>query len=230
MHGNIFFIYPVPAVPVARARGIAQLRRHVPCPTSYSVTGTILLARHATTADVGRRLSGRAPIPLSPDGLAEAKRLAERLANVPLAAIHTSPLARAAQTAQAVAAQTGAPVIQATALNEIDFGGWTGRTFAELAGDPEWDRWNRTRAAAQPPGGETMAAAAARAVAHIQGIRADGPVLCVTHCDIIRAVVARYLGMPMNNLLRFDCDPASLTTIVLVPGGARVVALNERAA
>ena len=194
------------------------------------MTGTVLLARHASTAHVGRILTGRAPIPLDPNGQAEAARLAERLAAVPLAAIHTSPQVRAVQTAQAVANRTGAPIVHASALDEIDFGGWSGRPFSDLARDAEWTRWNTVRAAARPPGGETMAAAAARAVAHIQGVRGDGPVLCVSHCDIIRAVVARYLGMPLNNLLRFDCDPASLTTLARWPGGARVVALNERPA
>lgn len=190
---------------------------------------TLFLARHASTNDVGRVLSGRSPVPLSAQGMEEAERLAERLAAAPLAAIHSSPQVRAMQTAQAVARRTGAPIIQVSALSEIDFGAWAGRSFAELEKDPEWTRWNSARGFTQAPNGETMAAAAARAIAHLEGIGAVGPVLCVSHCDVIRAIVARYLGLPMNNLLRFDCHPASLTTLAKWPGGARLVALNERA-
>ena len=159
----------------------------------------------------------------------EAERLAGRLAATPLAAIHSSPQVRAMQTAHAVAKRTGAPIIQVSGLDEIDFGAWAGRSFADLAADPAWARWNGARGFAQPPGGETMTAVAARAVAHLEGIRAAGAVLCVSHCDVIRAIVARYLGLPMNNMLRFDCDPASLTTLAKWPGAARLIALNERA-
>ena len=73
-----------------------------------------------------------------------------------------------------------------------------------------------------------MAGATARAVRHIEAVAGERPVLCVSHCDIIRGVVAYYLGLDANRLLAFDVDPASLTTLVLHGSGARLVALNER--
>jgi broad specificity phosphatase PhoE len=74
-----------------------------------------------------------------------------------------------------------------------------------------------------------MATATARAVRHIQSAAGDGPVLCVSHCDVIRGVVAHYLGLDADRLLGFDVDPASLTELALYGDGTgRVVALNER--
>jgi broad specificity phosphatase PhoE len=54
-----------------------------------------------------------------------------------------------------------------------------------------------------------------------------GRVLCVSHCDIIRGVLAHYLGLSLDNVLRFDIDTASLSALVLDGGGGRVTALNE---
>lgn len=192
------------------------------------MSATILLARHGSHAEVGSILSGRSEIALNAPGRSEAARLARRLADVPLAAIHASPRRRAYETAAMVAADRDLAVERVDALDEIDFGAWTGMSFAGLQGDPHWQRWNAARGNGRAPGGEAMAEATVRAMVHITAIAADGPVLCVTHCDIIRAVVAHVLGLHPDRLLSFDCDPASLTTLAFRDGAGRVVALNER--
>lgn len=190
--------------------------------------GTLYLARHGSHAEVGHILSGRSDIALSEEGRAEAARLAERLHGASLAAIHSSPRRRARETAEIVADRCALPVEIADGLDEIDFGAWTGLAFAALEGDPRWREWNGRRGGATVPGGEDMASATHRARTHIEAIVADGPVLCVSHCDIVRGLVAGYLGLDAGRLLGFDCDPGSLTTVALVPGGGRIVALNER--
>lgn len=191
----------------------------------------VLLARHGSHAELGRVLSGRSEIGLDNRGIGEARRLAERLADTPLAAVHTSPRRRASQTAKIVAEVHALAVDETAALDEIDFGAWIGRDFAALADDPSWTRWNEARGSAATPGGETMATATARAVGHIEAAASpDRPTLFVSHCDVIRGVVAHYLGLDADRLLGFDIDPASLTTIALHAGGGRLVALNERAA
>jgi broad specificity phosphatase PhoE len=53
-------------------------------------------------------------------------------------------------------------------------------------------------------------------------------VALVSHCDIIRGIIAHYLGLPLDNLLRFDIDPASVSRIVVGDWGARVISVNER--
>jgi broad specificity phosphatase PhoE len=76
-----------------------------------------------------------------------------------------------------------------------------------------------------------MSEAVGRARAALEAIAAehDGQTaVAVTHCDIIRGVLAHYLGMPLDNLLRFDVDPASISTLELGRWGARVRSINER--
>jgi broad specificity phosphatase PhoE len=192
------------------------------------MTRTIYLARHASHDEVGIVLSGRSDITINQAGRAEAARLAKRLASVPLAAVYSSPRPRARETAAIVAQTHGLTVVDADGLDEIDFGGWTGKSFVALASDPDWRHWNERRGSAATPKGEDMNTATARAVRHIEAVAGEAPVLCVSHCDVIRGVVAHYLGLDADRLLGFDVDPASLTQLALHQGGGRLVALNER--
>lgn len=152
---------------------------------------------------------------LSEAGARQAVALGERLSRESISTIYSSPRLRARATAEAIADRLGLEVEVDCALDEIDFGAWTGTSFDELADDPSWRRWNEARATACPPGGETMVAAAARIVGRIGRVwvqdRNPAAVVLVSHCDMIRAAVAHYLGLSLNNLLRFDIDPASIT-------------------
>ena len=114
------------------------------------------------------------------------------------------------------------------ALDEIDFGRFTGKTFEMLDNDPEWHRWNAQRGTARCPGGETMAQAAERAIAYVENLEtAAFPALLVTHCDIIRALAAWTLGRSLDELLELSCEPASRTTFDVANGHWRLLALNE---
>lgn len=194
------------------------------------MAATLILVRHAAHVHLNLNLSGRTPgVPLSEAGRAQAARLAARLATRGVDAVRSSPLDRARQTAAAIADAAGLDVEVAEGLQEIDFGGWTGLGFDALAGDPEWDRWNSARATARPPGGESMAEAQARIVAHLDATAREhdgGTVVLVSHADMIRAVAAHVLGLELDNLLRFDIDPASATTLIWGDGWARVNRLN----
>jgi len=189
----------------------------------------IHLVRHGRHAEVGHVLSGRSDIGLSDLGHAEAEALAAHLAGRPIASIHSSPRRRTRETAAPIAARTGLPVQIADALDEIDFGRFTGLSFDTLASDPDWRHWNAERGMARCPGGESMAEAIDRAWTYLSAIPEEQtPVLCVTHCDIIRGLVVRVLGLNFDRIFAFDCDPASLTTLVLEASDARLVALNAR--
>lgn len=187
----------------------------------------VILARHGTHAEVGHVLSGRSEIALSSRGEAEAAALAEALDGTPIASLHTSPRRRARDTAAPLGERRGLLAEIAPALDEIDFGEFTGRSFAELDSDPDWFRWNAERATARCPGGETMGEACARAAEYLTSLAPDRfPALCVTHSDVIRGLVARQLGLGFERMFDLECDPASRTTLDLDTG--RLVALNER--
>ncbi|WP_267393350.1 histidine phosphatase family protein [Sphingomonas sp. GC_Shp_1] len=195
------------------------------------MTATLYFIRHAAHGHLGQTLSGRMPgVSLSDDGRAQAAALARHLAGRRFAAIHTSPVQRAGETAAALAADRGLAPSVAPALDEIDFGTWTGRRFAELDGDPQWTRWNGERGSARVPGGETMAEAQARATGFAAAVAArhDGEaVALVSHCDVIRAVLAGYLGLPLDQALRFDIDPASVSRVSVGDWGHQIHSINE---
>lgn len=146
--------------------------------------------------------------------------------------MHSSPVQRAQETATVVASACGLDVHTADELDEIDFGEWTGQRFDELAADDGWQTWNASRSQATAPGGESMVAAQRRAMEHLfRTAREFGgrTVAMVTHCDIIRALVASILGLSLDHILRFDVDPASISRVVAGDWGARVASLNEGA-
>lgn len=171
---------------------------------------------------------GRSQISLDAEGERQISRLAEQLADKGIARIETSPRPRTRRTADIIARRLGVEVEVADALDEIDFGEWTGKSYSALDADPRWHRWNDMRAAAATPGGEDMNAVAERIGRHLEELaRTDGaPVLCVSHGDVIKAGIARYLGLSLDHLLRFDVDPASVSVIEAGPWGGRLTLLN----
>ena len=193
---------------------------------------TVLLIRHAHWDGVGRVLAGRlAGTRLSPRGVAEAGRLAEALAQLELAAVYTSPLERARDTAAPLARAHGLPLREEPRLLELDFGQWTGQSVATLQDDPSWRRFNRERGTARIPGGETMPEAVARARDALSEIVAgwgEARVAAVTHGDIVRGLVADALGLPLPRLLQLEVDPASVTILESGPP-PRLTLLNWRA-
>jgi broad specificity phosphatase PhoE len=196
------------------------------------VTATIYLLRHAAHDDVGCYLAGKTPgTSLGSDGLRQAKRLGERMAREPLVSIFSSPQERAQQTAAALAAARGGlPVETVEALDEIDFGCWSGSTFHELNERADWQLWNALRSMAETPAGETMLDVQRRAFGFIRTIPrdiGDTRVALVSHADVIRSIVGHVLGLPIDAWQRFEVAPASITTIALGDWGSKLLTLNE---
>jgi probable phosphoglycerate mutase len=195
---------------------------------------TFYLARHATHALLGRALVGRtAAISLDDEGRREAGELARRLAGKGITQLQSSPRDRARETAAPIARWLGLAIEIEPAIDEIDFGGWGGRTFADLDNDPGWQVWNTRRSAARPPGGETMGQLQERVVRHLETMAAHQPeqrIVLVSHAETIRAAVLHCLGMALDDFARIEIAPASITTVRLDARGCDVVGLNEAVA
>jgi probable phosphoglycerate mutase len=196
------------------------------------MTTTFFLLRHAAHDDVGRYLAGRTPnVLLGPAGRAQALRLGERMRREDFEAIFCSPRERTWETAQAVSlACTVGPVAIENELDEIDFGSWSGKTFAELNGDPAWRRWNSERAVAVTPTGESMEHVRRRICDCMQQLSrkfSGGAVVLVSHAEVIKCAVCQALGLPADQCFRFDIDPASISVVVTGDWGAKVLRLNE---
>lgn len=157
----------------------------------------LLLARHGETADnAARRFQGSRNPPLNGRGREQAAALAVSLRGEEIAALYASPLLRAAETAEIVAAAIELPVQLDDRLREIDVGDWAGRTYAEvLLEDPDGlQRWAAGDLAFRFPGGESLAEQTDRVVEALLEIRAVGvPALVVCHGGVIR-VAQRALG------------------------------------
>ncbi len=174
-----------------------------------------------------------AGVTLGDHGRRQASALAARLAGEAIEAVYSSPLERARETSAPIAARLGLVPRDLAAMAEIDFGDWTGRTFESLDGDPDWTRWNAARAISRAPGGESMAEAQARAVDAVQGLcsaHPEGRVAVVSHCDVIKAVLAHVLAISLDGLQRFEISPASVSTLAVWDGGAKVLGMNEAVA
>jgi probable phosphoglycerate mutase len=190
-----------------------------------------LLIRHATTDSVGKRLSGRTPgVPLNAEGQEQARELAARLAGLPVAAVYSSPIERAVQTAEPVAQQLGKEIIISDDFLEIDFGKWTNLEFSALHHDPQFQLFNSFRSSTRIPGGELMLEAQARIIAGLEKLRAQHPhetVAVVSHADLIKAAVAYYAGIHLDMFQRLEISPASVSVLEVYDETARILTINH---
>jgi len=188
------------------------------------------LVRHASYDLLGRVLAGRQPgHALNAAGREEAARLAQALKGHALVAIVSSPIERAQETARIIAAPHRLNVRIEPDLTEIDFGSWTGMTFQDLHDQPGWAAFNTFRSTAPTPGGETMPAAQARAVATLTRLAACHPgaeLALVSHGDVVKAILAHALGTPLDLFHRIEINPAWRSVIALAEHGVRVLGVN----
>src|SRR5689334_13352735 len=109
------------------------------------MTTTLHLIRHGHHPLLGRILCGRmAGVELDEQGSRELEICAELLDPAPTI-VQSSPQLRARQSAEIIAARYRLPVDIAAALDEVDVGDWTGRSFSQLEADLAWRRWNDQR-------------------------------------------------------------------------------------
>ncbi|MGH9185951.1 MAG: histidine phosphatase family protein [Acidimicrobiales bacterium] len=186
----------------------------------------LLLIRHGESAPVVPGAPGSDDAPLSDLGREQATKLADRLAAKHLAAVYSSPLTRAIDTARALAQPRGLRVVVIPDLREVELGEWAEGGFRRRAADraPEFlafvdgGRWEAI------PGAETDDALRARATRAIDSIVAAHPaaaVAVVCHGGFIQAYLAAVFGM--HRSLWTLIENTSVTS-VLAPDGERVVA------
>ena len=193
---------------------------------------TLLLVRHGLTAMTGPVLAGWTPgIHLNDRGLEQAAALAERLRDVPLAALVSSPLERCQETAAAVATGRDITVTTDERLGECKYGDWTGQELKKLAKDPLWKVVQAHPSAAAFPNGEALRDTQARAVDAIRDHNAalgdEATWMAVSHGDVIKAVVADALGVHLDMFQRIQIDPCSLTVIRYTTLRPFVVRMND---
>jgi broad specificity phosphatase PhoE len=197
------------------------------------MTNEFLLVRHATCEHMDDVLLGRTvDSPLDARGMQQAAAMARALSSHRELLIVASPRRRAQQTAAAIAAMTDAEIVTSHDIDEVDFGEWSGRTFAQLADDPDWRRWNEQRSSARTPAGESIADIQSRALRHLRQLREDYPgrlIVIVTHAEVIRAVVLHWLKASVDGYYRLIISPASWTRVSIGDWGVRIDGINQQA-
>lgn len=191
---------------------------------------TMLLIRHASVDGLGHHLVGRTEgVPLNEQGAREARLLASRLGRLPISGVYSSPRERARETAQAVAGPLRLSVQIVADLDELDYGEWTGKSFAELRDCEDWQSFNALRNTAKIPGGESMYAFAGRVRRAIDQFQVrPGPCFAVvTHADWIRAAGACCTRLTLDEWKSFAVDPASISVIRMQAWGNTVLRWND---
>lgn len=192
----------------------------------------LLLVRHGTTDAVGKVLSGRASgYPLNEAGLAQVHVLRDGLSALEIAAVYSSPLERAVQTAAVLASPRGLPVTVDERLSDIDFGAWSGRAISELRNDAKFLHFNRQRSLAQPPLGERISQVQARMVAALHErvmLHPQGTVAIVGHADPLRLAIAFFIGLAVDHAHRLEIEPASESTLEFLGDDVRLLHLNHK--
>lgn len=200
----------------------------------------IVLLRHGvSSANTAGILAGRAPgVSLTDQGVSALRDTLRMLPQQHFARLLHSPLLRCEQTAQIAASTVSADSVAAVDdLIELDYGEWTGRSLKELGSEELWKTVIDEASQARFPGGESIAEAAERGVSRVrtvvdelrteerreadQGEQSDDDrqraasrwAMLVSHGDIIKAIIADALAMPLDDFQRISVAPGSFTVI-----------------
>jgi len=193
----------------------------------------LLVIRHGETAwNRATRIQGHTDIPLSPLGLAQAERLAEALADEPLAAVYASDLSRARQTAEALASAHGLAVQFDAGLRERAFGRFEGLSWDEIAqAHPEDSaRWRRREPDFAVGGGESLNTFSARCLAAARRVVAAHPgenIALVAHGGVLdclyRAATRTALDAPRS----WQLGNATINRLLATSEGFTLVGWND---
>jgi alpha-ribazole phosphatase len=196
----------------------------------------LIFIRHGETEwNATLRYQGHANIPLNDRGRAQARAAATRLASAKVAAMYTSDLVRAAETAAIVGEAFGITPLVMPELREINVGEWEGHTPEELYRRfPDHMReYDRDPARTVRIGGESYAMLQERALVALNRIqerhRRDETVLVVSHGGTIRAVLCHVIGLDLAHFGRMWLDNGSFTELRLGNNGWRLLRLNDAA-
>jgi probable phosphoglycerate mutase len=197
----------------------------------------ILLVRHGHVEGISpERFRGRADLPLTARGTAEAHAVAARVASGwRPAKVYTSPLARCVATGGAIAAACGLPTEVTRDLIDIDYGAWQSKACAEVAAsEPKlYAAWRQTPHLVRFPGGgdslQDLAARAADALRLVLDRHAGDTVVLVAHDSVNRALLLQLLDQPLSAYWRLAQTPCCINEVDVVDGCVQVVRVNETA-
>ena len=193
----------------------------------------IYLLRHAqSVANTKGILAGQDDsVELSKTGFNQAKSLTSYLSAVKFSKVYSSPLTRCLQTITPFMEKN--PKIDFQVDNrviEMNYGKWSGQNLAILSKSSKWKQVQNNPAGFTFPQGESFKSMRKRVDLALDDLKSmKGPILVVTHGDIIKMAITSSLGLPINRFQSFVVEPASLTIINLEKSGATILQSNFKA-
>jgi broad specificity phosphatase PhoE len=183
----------------------------------------IILARHGQTVwNVGEIFRGRSDIDLDATGVRQAELLAEYLKDRKIEAIYSSPLKRALQTAQPVAAKHNLEVIVSPGLNDFHFGEWQGLSVPEVQQKfpAIFAQWAETPHLVKIPGGESLDDVTKRAMAVVEEVivKHKNTVVLAGHRVVSRVLMLALLGLDNSHFWNIRQDTAATTVFIYERG------------
>jgi broad specificity phosphatase PhoE len=194
----------------------------------------IVLVRHGQTEwNRVERFRGRADVPLNATGWVQAEATGKRVAaEWQPAAIYSSPLSRAARTAEAIARHFDLPVQVHPGIADIDYGQWQGLTPDEVK--ERWPEihhaWYNSPHTARIPGGETLDDLRVRGMAAVNALaarHAEQTVVLVGHTVINRVILLGVLGLGNERFWRLKQDTCAINVFEADGGEFTLVSLND---
>jgi phosphoserine phosphatase len=195
----------------------------------------ILLVRHGHVEGINpERFRGREPLALTAQGRAEAAAVARCIAaSWRPSRIYTSPMERCVQTAEAIAQACNLAAGETwDDLNDLDYGAWQFKTFAEAkAADPTlFTAWFATPHLVRFPSGEALqdlAARAGNALRRVLALHPHDTVVLVGHDSVNKVLLMQFLDLSLSSYWRIAQCPACINEADIVEGKFRILRLNE---
>ena len=192
----------------------------------------IYLLRHAqSVANTKGILAGQDDsVELSKVGFKQAESLVSYLSAIKFSKVYSSPLTRCIQTIAPFMEKNSKIDFQIdNRVIEMNYGKWSGRKLAVLSKDSKWKSVQNNPAGFTFPQGESFKSMRRRIDLALTNLKKEkGPILVVTHGDIIKMAITSSLGLPINRFQSFVVEPASLTIINLEKSGATILQSNYK--
>ena len=193
----------------------------------------ILLVRHGENDWVKKhRLAGWIPgVHLNENGRQQAQAAADRLAHLPIKAVYSSPVTRCMETAEYLARPHQLQIVPLEDVGEVRYGQWEGKKIKKLAKKPLWSIVQFFPSRLRFPEGEALREVQFRGIQALEKLsfqHQKDMIIVTSHADLIKLVLAHYLGIHLDLFQRMAIDPASVSVINLMPNGmVRVLRLND---
>ena len=194
----------------------------------------LILVRHGETPwNREGRFQGRSPIGLSQRGVAQARQIVKAVLPMKPSALYASPLPRSIMTAEEISRELCTPIVPIEALQEVNLGELEGITGQQMRTQYSqvYSAWRHDPAEVVFPGGESIGQLQERAWRAIMDLEKAHPkdvIVTVSHNFAIRAILCRFLGLPLKQLHSLRVDLASISILQLNYGSRQVITINDR--